>query len=219
MPPPNPNGLEPSSSEPSDAWQRNVSGQAKDGKNIAAGLVRAYQVRTLQHSLAQVAQVMRHEVLPLGGRIFGTGGKIGCQAGHSLKLPAQGLGAQHFGIVSRCMIASYHFMILQGVSPALARELLEAAGASASAEALTDEQWQSLHHQWQRWLNALATGSFSAIADSSTGRMSVLGGSGSSATTGAHGSVHQMLDEYFRGREVPAQPLSACQLCIHRHAG
>ncbi|KAK9811184.1 hypothetical protein WJX73_008729 [Symbiochloris irregularis] len=130
LPPPNPRGLEPSSSESLEAWQSNVSGQAQDGKGIASGLARAYQ----------------------------------------------------------------------GVSPALARELLEAAGASPAAETLTDHQWQGLHQHWHRWLDALATGSFTAVSDSSTGRMSVLGGS-AMQTQGQQSSVHEMLDEQFRSQE------------------
>ena len=61
------------------------------------------------------------------------------------------------GKIQRQLLANY-----QGVSPVVARTLLEKADVipDLSTELLTQDNWHSLYQQWQKWLLALETGEF-----------------------------------------------------------
>lgn len=65
----------------------------------------------------------------------------------------------------------------RGVSPALVSELCHAAGCHylEPAQSLTDQQWEALHAQWQRWISRLQQRNFTATSCPSSGRYSLLG--------------------------------------------
>ena len=88
----------------------------------------------------------------------------------------------------------------QGMSPALSRDLVQAADLApkASCEQLSQEDWARLHGQWRGWLERLASGSFQARACSTSEHTSVLRlGEGRD-----FGSCMEAVDSYYRDRQV-----------------
>lgn len=87
----------------------------------------------------------------------------------------------------------------QGVGPALAGEVMAAAGIPQNAvpDSLTDDDWHRLHQQWTAWLHAVQMGKYQAGCNPDTGRLSLLGGITGDGTI-TSGSIHEVLDQHFK---------------------
>jgi predicted ribosome quality control (RQC) complex YloA/Tae2 family protein len=88
---------------------------------------------------------------------------------------------------------------LQGVSPALARELCAAAGVPVDApwaDVATSNR-QALHEAVQGWLARVESGSFAATRDPATSAVSVLGSFCEKCD-----SVHDAVDARYRGAQA-----------------
>ena len=98
----------------------------------------------------------------------------------------------------------------QGMSPALAKDLVGAAGLSSQATPgdLTEAQWADLYCQWRGWLERLASGSFQARACSTSEHTSVLGLGGGQEFA----SCMEAVDSYYRDRQVGGMILG-CSIC------
>lgn len=82
-----------------------------------------------------------------------------------------------------------------GVSPSLVEELCQIASINpqSSPDSLTSQDWCELHSAWLIWLDRLHSGNFTACSCPSTKKFSVLG-----TYNQPHGSVHDMVDGYYR---------------------
>ncbi len=69
----------------------------------------------------------------------------------------------------------------QGISPALARQLVPAAWLQQPVDSLTPEQWQQLWSHWQTWLEAIETSRYSWQAEPSGYRCWQAGEGGAAA--------------------------------------
>jgi predicted ribosome quality control (RQC) complex YloA/Tae2 family protein len=100
----------------------------------------------------------------------------------------------------------------RGVSPALAAELLAAAGAPAGvpAAALDDALWARLHEQWAAWLARLASNDFACTSCPDTGAVSMLG-----ALSRAHASPLRLARD-AHAREQGAAALEAAKVRLQR---
>ena len=98
------------------------------------------------------------------------------------------------GAISRQMLKAY-----QGLSPTLARSLVESAQLDPQATELSESDWQRLFERWQEWLQALKTDQFTPGWTNSG--YTVMGWGITKPAADVHALLHRYYADQLNGQE------------------